>query len=90
VKGPLGGGIPADFEIIDYEPGRRIGFRTVAGPVRPEGRYEFEEVDGGTRVTFSLRAELSGLKKTMAPMVARSMGSEVLELDRLKELLERS
>ena len=37
VKGPFGRRIPADYEISDYERNRRIAFRAIAGPVRPEG-----------------------------------------------------
>jgi uncharacterized protein YndB with AHSA1/START domain len=88
VKGPFGKRVAADYEITAYEPGRRIGFRAIAGPVRPEGSYELEHVDGGTRVTFSLRCSPSGLTKLMTPMVAKTMRSEVAQLDRLRTALE--
>ena len=88
VKGPFGRRIAADFEIIGFEPDRRIDFRTLAGPVRPRGTYELEPTDGGTRVTFTLRADLHGAKKLMAPMIARTMRSEVAQLERLRETLE--
>src|SRR3954463_10822392 len=52
VGGPGGRRIAADIEITDYEPARRLGFRTVAGPVRPTGLYELEAADGGTRLRF--------------------------------------
>jgi uncharacterized protein YndB with AHSA1/START domain len=90
VKGPFGRRIAADYEITGFEPDRRIDFRTLAGPVRPRGTYELEPADGGTRVTFTLRADLHGAKKLMAPMVARTMRSEVAQLERLRETLERS
>ena len=90
VKGPFGRRIAADFEIIGFEPDRRIDFRTLAGPVRPRGTYELEPTDGGTRVTFTLRADLHGAKKLMAPMIARTMRSEVAQLERLRETLEGS
>jgi uncharacterized protein YndB with AHSA1/START domain len=89
VKGPFGRRIPADYEITAYEPHRRLAFRAIAGPVRPEGSYELEPVDGGTRVTFSLRCTPSGLARLMTPMVAKTMRSEVAQLDRLREVLER-
>jgi carbon monoxide dehydrogenase subunit G len=89
VKGPLGRQIVADVEIVEFEPQRRIAFRTIAGPVRPEGSYELEPVDGGTRVTFELRAQLRGPSKLMAPMVASTMRSEVSQLERLRQELER-
>jgi uncharacterized protein YndB with AHSA1/START domain len=89
VKGPFGRRVAADYEITDYEPDRRLGFRAIAGPVRPEGSYEVTPLNGGgTRVTFSLRCSLSGLAKLLTPMVARTMRSEVAQLDRLRAVLE--
>ena len=88
VNGPGGRRIPADFEITGYEPGKRLEFRTTAGPVRPEGSFDLVEGGGATRVTFKLDAELPGTKKLMAPMVSRSMRKEVQSLDRLKRILE--
>jgi carbon monoxide dehydrogenase subunit G len=89
VKGPFGRSVEADIEVVEFEPERRIAFRTIAGPVRPEGRYELEPVDGGTRVTFELNANLRGPAKLMAPMVASTMRSEVGHLERLRAELER-
>lgn len=64
-------------------------FQTVSGPVRPHGRYDFEAVDGGTRVTFSLDATLTGLRKfLMGSMVQTTMDAEVKTLDNLKRVLE--
>jgi uncharacterized protein YndB with AHSA1/START domain len=89
VKGPFGRRVPADYEITEYEPSRRIGFRAIAGPVRPEGSYELAPAGGGgTRVTFALQAEPRGLAKLMSPMVARTMRSEVAQLERLRAVLE--
>ncbi len=89
VKGPFGRRVPADYEITAYEPDRRIGFRAIAGPVRPEGSYELSPLDsGGTRVTFALRAAPRGLARLMSPMVSRTMRSEVAQLDRLRGVLE--
>ena len=89
VRGPFGRRVPADYEITAYEPNERIAFRAIAGPVRPEGAYVLEPSDGGTQVTFSLRSSPSGLAKLMTPIVARTMRSEVAQLDRLREVLER-
>jgi uncharacterized protein YndB with AHSA1/START domain len=89
VGGPGGRRIDADIEITEHEPDSRLGFRTVAGPVRPSGRYELEPVEGGgTRVRFTLAARLSGLKKAIGPMVKKTMESEVANLERLKQTLE--
>ena len=89
VKGPFGRRLPADYEITAYEPDRLIRFRAIAGPVRPEGSYELEPTDGGTRLTFKLSCSPTGFAKVMTPMVAKTMRSEVAQLDRLCTILER-
>jgi uncharacterized protein YndB with AHSA1/START domain len=89
VRGPMGRRVAADYEVTAFEPNRRLEFRTVAGPVRPVGRYELEASDGGTRLTFTLEAEVTGLRRLlMGGMVQRTMDAEVGELRRLKAVLE--
>jgi uncharacterized membrane protein len=90
VAGPFGRRVAADYEITAFEPGRLIEFRTIAGPVRPHGRYEFTALDGGsTRLRFALDATLTGIQRLLlSPMVQRTMDSEVRALDRMKTVLE--
>lgn len=89
VSGPMGRRVAADYEITKSEPNRMLEFQTVTGPVRPHGRYELESVDGGTRLSLALDAEMSGLKKLfMGSMVQKTMDSEVAQLDKLKGILE--
>jgi uncharacterized protein YndB with AHSA1/START domain len=89
VRGPMGRRIAADYEITAYEPNRRIEFQTTAGPVRPHGRYAFDAAEGGTRLTFTLDAQLGGIRKLLlGSMVQRTMDAEVAALDRVKSILE--
>lgn len=89
VKGPGGRRIDADYEVTAWEPGRRMAFRAIAGPVRPSGEYDFATEDGATRLTFSLEVGLSGLKKLlMGGAVQSSMDAEMAALDQLKAVLE--
>lgn len=88
VKGPGGREIPADIEVTQLDRNRVLAFRAVEGPVRPEGRYELADEGGATRLTFSLNAELKGLKKLMSPMVQKQMDAEVGNLEKLKRVLE--
>jgi uncharacterized protein YndB with AHSA1/START domain len=89
VSGPMGRRIAADYEITRSEPNRLLEFQTVAGPVRPHGRYDFESVDGGTRLSFALDSELTGLRKLlMGSMVQKTMDAEVATLDKLKQVIE--
>jgi uncharacterized membrane protein len=90
ITGPGGRGIPSDFEITAHEPGRLHTFDVVAGPIRPHGEYRFAAAaEGGTEVTLSLSAEITGLKKLlMAKAVQKSIDAELAGLDRAKAVLE--
>jgi carbon monoxide dehydrogenase subunit G len=89
VSGPRARRIAADYEIIVLIPNRRLEFQTIAGPARPHGRYDLEPIDSGTRLTFSLDAPLSGLKKLLiGSAIQKMMDAEVRNLDILKRILE--
>lgn len=91
IAGPGGREIPADIEVTELAPGERVAFRGVAGPVRPLGSYAFRPAEGGTSVTFTLDARLTGVKKlVMAKPVQKSMDSEMTGLDQAKAILEAS
>ena len=88
VKGPGGRRIEADIEITELRPSQAIAFQTIAGPVRPRGRYVLTAADGGTHVRFELDAATRGLKRLLAPMVQKTMNDEVRQLARLKHVIE--
>ncbi len=90
VKGPRGRRIPADIKITGFTHGETIAFETLTGPVRPRGRYTLSAADHGTRVRFELEADLKALKRLMAPIVQKTINSEVGQLDRLKQVVERA
>jgi uncharacterized membrane protein len=89
VKGPGGRRIDADYRVTAYEPNRRLSFEAIAGPVRPTGQFVFDDLDGATRLTFALQAEVTGLKKLlMGGAVQKTMDAEVAATERLKQVLE--
>ena len=90
MKGGPGGSIPADYELTEVVPDRTIGFKVVAGPAHPTGRYDFESLGpNSTRLRFRLDFEPKGIKERLiAPMVGRTMPKEVATLDDLKRVLE--
>jgi uncharacterized membrane protein len=88
VRGPGGRRLNADIEITQLETDSLIRFRVTSGPVQPTGQYSLEPEGTGTRVRFSLEADLPGLKKLMAPMVQKAMNGEVGQLENLKRALE--
>ncbi|HEX9375853.1 MAG TPA: SRPBCC family protein [Actinomycetota bacterium] len=89
VAGPGGRRIAADYRVSRFEPNRLIEFEAIAGPVRPTGSFRFEEAGGGTRMSFALQAEVTGVKKlVMGRAVQKSMDAEVAALGNLKRVLE--
>ena len=89
VDGPAGRGIAADIEVTAYEPPSRYGFKVVAGPARPVGEFRIAATGSGSEVTFSLRADLGGLKQLlMGKAVQSSMDGEMAALDSAKGLIE--
>jgi len=88
VRGPGGRRIPADYQVTAFEPGTRLAFEAIAGPVRPTGEFRLHEADGATTLTFSLQVELAGLKRLlMSRMVQRTMDAEVRAIENLERLL---
>jgi uncharacterized protein YndB with AHSA1/START domain len=89
VKGPGGRRVAADYEITEYEPNHRLAFKAIAGPVRPTGEFRFAATDGGTHLSFSLEAQISGWKRfVMTRPVQSTMDAEMRALERLKSVLE--
>jgi uncharacterized protein YndB with AHSA1/START domain len=89
VEGPMGRGIAADIEVTAYEPPTRYAFQVVAGPARPRGDFRFAPSTDGTEATFSLSAELGGLKGLfLSRQVQSSMDGEMRALDTAKAKLE--
>jgi uncharacterized protein YndB with AHSA1/START domain len=89
VDGPGGRGIAADIQVTGYEPPSRYAFEVVAGPARPKGEFRLAPAGTGTQVTFSLSAELGGIKKfLMSRPVQSSMDGEMAALDTAKVKLE--
>ena len=90
VAGPGGSSIPADLEVTAYEPPSRYTFKVIAGPARPVGEFRFAPAEGGTEVSFSLNAELSGIKSMlMSKAVQKSMDGQMAALDKAKALIEQ-
>jgi hypothetical protein len=80
--------LQGDYEIIDAEPGRLLGFQVVAGPARPAGRYQLTENDGSTTVRFSLDLKLPLVMRVLDSLVTKTMESEVAQLTNLKGVIE--
>jgi uncharacterized membrane protein len=89
VRHMLGRRMESTNVVTEYEPNKRIFFRTASGPIPVEGGYTFEPVEGGTKLIIVGQAETSGFFKLADPLVA-SIVKRQLEASSaiLKDLLE--
>jgi uncharacterized membrane protein len=87
----LGRRVEVASEVTEYEPERRIGFRSTSGPFPLQGRYAFEADGQATKVAFSMEGEPGGFFKLAEPFVARSVQRQWdTNLANLKDILEQN
>jgi uncharacterized protein YndB with AHSA1/START domain len=85
----LGRRIAYTYEVIEFEPGRRLVMRTAEGPFPMETTYTWTPIHGGTRMTLRNRGTPSGFAVWMAPLMGFAVRRANREdLARLKALLE--
>lgn len=86
-RGPGGGAsFPADYVITEYVENRKIGFRTIAGPAKPEGRFTFAPEGRRTVITVELWWQPKGVLEQffVAPMVSRLITKDISALNNLR------
>lgn len=86
----LGRRLAYTYEILEFDPGRRLVMRTAEGPFPMETSYAWEDAGAGrTRMALRNRGEPSGFSKVFAPLMAAAMRrANTKDLGRLKVLLE--
>jgi carbon monoxide dehydrogenase subunit G len=88
VNSVFGRRLEGEAEVTEFEPNRKFVTKTRSG-YSIEAERIFEVVEGGTRVTFVVNADLAGFFQLAEPLVA-GMGKRRLESDvaDLKDLIE--
>jgi uncharacterized protein YndB with AHSA1/START domain len=87
--GPFGAPLKADMDVVVYRPSTAVEFQVVTGPLRPRVAFAFVPDGDSTTVTFSIDAELRGVKKAlMGGMAQKSMDHAAAALGEAKKLLE--
>lgn len=87
VLGRSGWPVAADFEITEARPGAEVRYQVIAGQNRPSGGYYLSTEPDGTRVRFALECQPKGLLGLMNSGIQRAMKAEVVQLERLKDVL---
>ncbi len=77
------------YEVTEYEPNRKYGFKSHSGPLHTQTSYTFEIADGSTRVNVSTQVIAVDFFTVNGGTFEKRMKKQVKEnLAMLKELLE--
>jgi hypothetical protein len=85
----LGHRVQSTFEVTEYEPNRKNGFKSLSGPLHSQTSYTFEVASGSTKVSISTQAHVVNFFQMNERLVEKKMKKQLKEnLSLLKELLE--
>jgi hypothetical protein len=77
------------FEVTEYEPNRKYGFKSLSGPLQSQTSYTFEIVAGSTKITVCTQANLVNFLQVADDILEKKMKRQLKEnLIMLKNLLE--
>ncbi len=77
------------YEITDYEPLRKYGFKSLSGPMQSFTLYTLEMAGGATRIHVAVRANPVNLFRADEGILEKQMKKQLKDnLDMLKEILE--
>lgn len=87
----MGHRVQGTYEVIEYEPNKEYGFKSLSGPLHSETSYTFEMADGGTRITMSTRAHVVNFSEMDERLLGKKIKKQLREnLSLLKDLLEEN
>jgi hypothetical protein len=85
----MGRRLQGKFEVTEYEPNKKYGFKSLSGPIQTETSYKFESYQDGTRVDANLQVKQSGFFKMTDALVTRFAKQQLNDnLTALKNFLE--
>jgi hypothetical protein len=85
----MGQRIQGTFEVTEYEPDRKYGFKSLSGPLHSQTSYTFKVNKGSTKVSISTQAQIGDFFQMNERTIEQNMKKQMKEnLALLKELLE--
>lgn len=86
----MGQRIESTYEVTEFEPNQRYGFKSLSGPMDSHTLYTFEIIKGSTRISDSTQISLSEPFKSNPMTAEKTLKKEYKEnLALLKDFLER-
>lgn len=77
------------FEVTEYEPNRKYGFKTLSGPLYSQTSYALETVNGGTKINIFIQAYVINFFQVNEGILEKNMKKQLKDnLAMLKNLLE--
>ena len=77
------------FEVTEYEPNKKYGFKSLSGPLLSRTLYVFEMAGANTRVNISTNASIVHLFRVHESILKKQMKKQLKEnLSMLKNILE--
>ena len=77
------------FEVTEYEPDKKYGFKSLSGPFLVQTVYTFEIANRSTKVTISTQADVVDFFQVDEGILEKKMKKQLREnLAMLKDLLE--
>lgn len=81
--------LETEFEVTEFEHGRKLAFKSIRGSFPISGIYTFDDSGGGATVTFELQGEPGGFFKLAEPLLTRMLQRQWdANLANLKDILE--
>ena len=85
----MGHRVQSTFEVIEYEPNRKYGFKAISGPLQSFTTYTLEIVKSSTQVNVSTQANVINLIGLNENVLEKKMKKQIKEnLAMLKNILE--
>ena len=85
----MGRRVESTFEVNEYEPNKKYGFKSISGPLHSQTSYTFEIASGSTKINISTQANVVNFFQVDEGILEKKMKKQLKEnLAMLKDLLE--
>jgi hypothetical protein len=79
------------FEITEFEPNKKYGFKSLSGPVHSRTSYTLEKLNDRTRINISIQANAPNFFQITEKLLGKTMKKQLEEdVGRLKSILEQN